>query len=55
MKHEIAAAIVSEMDSETLYLIGPGTTVKAINEYVGITKTLLGVDAMPFSVNIKRQ
>lgn len=45
-KNEIAEAIVSEMDPRTLYLLGPGTTVKAINDYIGLPKTLLGVDAV---------
>jgi predicted polyphosphate/ATP-dependent NAD kinase len=45
-KEEIAAYIVEEMDDETLYLLGPGTTVKAIADELGLPKTLLGVDAV---------
>lgn len=30
----------------TLYLLGPGTTVRAIADELGIEKTLLGVDAV---------
>jgi predicted polyphosphate/ATP-dependent NAD kinase len=45
-KKEIAAWIVEEMDRETLYLLGPGTTVRAITEEMGLPKTLLGVDAV---------
>ncbi len=49
-KRDIAASVVEEMDmeSETLYLLGPGTTVRAIAEALEIEKekTLLGVDAV---------
>lgn len=49
-KRDIAASVVEEMaqDGETLYLLGPGTTVRAIAEALGIEreKTLLGVDAV---------
>jgi predicted polyphosphate/ATP-dependent NAD kinase len=45
-KQEIAAYIVEEMDPETLYLLGPGTTLRAITDELGLSKTLLGVDAV---------
>ena len=45
-KREIAAYIVEEMDPETLYLLGPGTTLRAIADELGLPKTLLGVDAV---------
>jgi len=45
-KREIAAAVVEEMKPDTLYLLGPGTTVKAIADELGVEKTLLGVDAV---------
>jgi len=45
-KKEIAAYVVEEMDDEGLYLLGPGTTLKAIADEAGIEKTLLGVDAV---------
>jgi predicted polyphosphate/ATP-dependent NAD kinase len=45
-KAEIAAYVVEEMDAETLYLLGPGTTVRAITDEMGLPKTLLGVDAV---------
>ncbi len=45
-KREIAAFVVEEMNPETLYLLGPGTTVRAIAEEMGLPKTLLGVDAV---------
>ncbi len=44
-KTEIAAYIVEEMDPEVLYLLGPGTTLRAIADELGLAKTLLGVDA----------
>jgi len=45
-KQEIAASIVEEMDLEVLYLLGPGTTLRAITDQLGLPKTLLGVDAV---------
>ncbi len=45
-KKEIAGAVLREMDEETLYLLGPGTTVKAVADEIGVPKTLLGVDAV---------
>ena len=45
-KKEIADAIVEQMEPQTLYLLGPGTTVRAIADELGIEKTLLGVDAV---------
>ena len=45
-KKEIAAHIIEAMESGTLYLLGPGTTLKTIADEVGVPKTLLGVDAI---------
>ncbi len=45
-KQEIATAVIEEMAPQTLYLLGPGTTVRAIADELGIEKTLLGVDAV---------
>ena len=45
-KQEIAAAVVEDMQAGTLYLLGSGTTVRAIAEEIGVAKTLLGVDAV---------
>ena len=45
-KEEIASYIVEQMDRETLYLLGPGTTLKAIADEMGLQKTLLGIDAV---------
>ncbi len=45
-KRDIAADVVEAMDPETLYLLGPGTTVKAVAEALDVPKTLLGIDAV---------
>jgi len=45
-KKEIAVYIVEEMDQETLYLLGPGTTLEAIAAEMEVPKTLLGIDAV---------
>ena len=45
-KKEIAVYAVEGMDAETLYLLGPGTTLRAITDELGLPKTLLGVDAV---------
>ncbi len=45
-KQDIAADIVERMDADTLYLLGPGTTMKAITDWLDIGKTLLGIDAV---------
>jgi predicted polyphosphate/ATP-dependent NAD kinase len=45
-KQEIATYVVEGMNAETLYLLGPGTTLKAIADELGVAKTLLGVDAV---------
>lgn len=43
---EIAAGIVDEMDHETLYIIGCGTTPKAVMDELGLPNTLLGIDVI---------
>jgi predicted polyphosphate/ATP-dependent NAD kinase len=45
-KKEIAMYLVEAMDMETLYLVGPGTTLRAITDEMSLPKTLLGVDAI---------
>lgn len=46
-KKAIAKYFIEELlDNETLYLLGPGSTVKAIADAIGVSKTLLGVDAI---------
>ena len=42
----IASHIVSEMGKDICYFIGPGTTMRAVMETLGLQKTLLGVDAV---------
>lgn len=47
VKQSIAAYMVEQkMNPDTLYLLGPGTTVRAITEALDLPKTLLGVDAV---------
>ncbi len=42
----IATDVVNGMTPGTLYLLGPGTTVRAVADRLGLPKTLLGVDAV---------
>lgn len=46
-KSEIAEALLEEIEAhpQTLYLFGPGSTVRTIGERLGLKTTLLGVDA----------
>jgi len=46
MQIEIAAGIVDDMDNDTLYIIGAGTTPKAVMDELGLANTLLGVDVV---------
>lgn len=43
---EIGRAVAAEMDDETLYVLGPGTTVRAVATALGVEKTLIGVDVV---------
>ncbi|MFX1409550.1 MAG: ATP-NAD kinase family protein [Promethearchaeota archaeon] len=45
-KYEIAQHIIENMQKNTLYLLGPGTTVKTIADHLKIPKTLLGIDGI---------
>jgi len=45
-KYEIAQQIIETMEEKTLYLLGPGTTVKSITDQLNLIKSLLGVDAI---------
>ncbi len=45
-KKEIASYIIENMENDVLYILGPGTTVKAIADKIGVEKTLLGIDAV---------
>jgi len=42
----IAKYVLEIMEPDVLYILGPGTTVKAITDMIGLDKTLLGVDLM---------
>ncbi|NHI91605.1 MAG: ATP-NAD kinase [Candidatus Lokiarchaeota archaeon] len=42
----IARHVMQNMNDETFYLLGPGTTVMAISEVLDLEKTLLGVDIL---------
>ncbi len=42
----IAADLAEEMDSDTLYVLGPGSTISSVTKQLGLQKTLLGVDVV---------
>jgi predicted polyphosphate/ATP-dependent NAD kinase len=42
----ISSDVVERMQPERLYILGPGTTTRAIATRLGLPKTLLGVDAI---------
>lgn len=42
----IACDVVDRMGDESLYIIGPGTTTRAITSKLGLNKTLIGVDVV---------
>lgn len=42
----IAAAVVEGMEEGCLYILGPGTTTRAVAAQLGLEKTLLGVDVL---------
>jgi len=46
MKEEIADYLMENLEKETLYILGPGTTLKTIADKMGVKKTLLGIDAV---------
>lgn len=45
-QERIANKIIQDIQENTYYLLGPGTTVKAITDKLGLRKTLLGVDLL---------
>jgi predicted polyphosphate/ATP-dependent NAD kinase len=45
-QREIAEYLADLLEEDTLYLLGPGTTVRALAQALGCEKTLLGVDAV---------
>ena len=42
---EIAREVISQMEKDRLYLIGPGTTTGKLKELLGMEYSLLGIDA----------
>ena len=42
----IACDVVDQMEDDCLYIIGPGTTTRAITSRLGLDKTLIGVDVV---------
>ena len=42
----IASWLCAQMTLGSLYILGPGTTTRAITDYLGIEKTLIGVDVV---------
>ncbi len=44
--NDIATEVVAGMEPGALYILGPGTTTRAVMERLGLPKTLLGVDAV---------
>jgi predicted polyphosphate/ATP-dependent NAD kinase len=45
-QERIADKIVADLEKDVYYLLGPGTTVKAITDKLHLNKTLLGVDLL---------
>jgi len=45
-KEEIAQYIIESIGNDTLYLLGPGTTLTTIAEKIKVPKSLLGIDAI---------
>lgn len=43
---EIATAVIESMESDGLYIVGPGTTPRGILQHLGLEGTLLGFDAI---------
>ncbi|MHC1605476.1 MAG: ATP-NAD kinase family protein [Candidatus Methanofastidiosia archaeon] len=54
IKHDIAKTVIEDMDDKTLYLLGAGSTVKAIADALKIKKTLLGIDAVKNKKIVKK-
>ncbi|MFX0137034.1 MAG: ATP-NAD kinase family protein [Candidatus Hodarchaeota archaeon] len=45
-QERIAKRIIEILEKEVYYLLGPGTTIKAITDYLNQKKTLLGIDLL---------
>lgn len=41
---DIAADLIENLEDDTLYLVGPGTTPRALMDQLGLDNTLLGID-----------
>ena len=50
----IAEDVVTKMEPGVLYIVGPGTTTRAIAEELGLEKTLLGIDVILDGILIAR-
>jgi predicted polyphosphate/ATP-dependent NAD kinase len=46
MMMSIASHIVTHMEPDVCYFIGPGTTIRGVMDLLGLANTLLGVDAV---------
>jgi predicted polyphosphate/ATP-dependent NAD kinase len=44
IKEAIGERITDEMKPDTLYILGPGSTVAAVTDHLGLDKTILGID-----------
>jgi predicted polyphosphate/ATP-dependent NAD kinase len=44
--NDVATEVINEMRPGALYILGPGTTTRAVMQRLGLPKTLLGVDAV---------
>ncbi len=44
--NEIATDVINNMEEDQLYIVGPGTTTKAVMEKLGLENSLLGVDTV---------
>ncbi len=44
--HDIAEEIIENMEDDTLYIMGSGSTVAAVMDELGLANTLLGVDVV---------
>jgi predicted polyphosphate/ATP-dependent NAD kinase len=45
-RQELAFAVIDQMQSDAMYLLGSGTTVRLVAEALELPKTLLGIDAV---------
>ena len=45
-KEEITQYLLENIESDALYILGPGTTLATVAEKLGVQKTLLGIDAV---------